>query len=37
MLMLLYNKSKQIEKYINVESDEKNNELWYNKIVINLL
>ena len=27
MLMLLYNKSKQIEKYINVESDEKNNEL----------
>jgi hypothetical protein len=28
MLMILYNKSKQIEKYINGESDEKNNELW---------
>jgi len=27
MLMLLYNKSKQIEKYINNELDEKNNEL----------
>ena len=27
MLMLLYNKSKQIEKYINGEFDEKNNEL----------
>ena len=27
MLMLLYNKSKQIEQYINGESDEKNNEL----------
>ena len=27
MLMILYNKSKQIEKYINGESDEKNNEL----------